>query len=122
MRAVLICVSCFLLAGCTSKEWKLRDALRADIAANPQTAAIVIAVLILFIVVLLLARSRRQAAGPVERQPFPDWLAHVSLGTPDIVELQTYSKARHWTTNDIDTLRQTIQNDSVISPADKARH
>jgi hypothetical protein len=123
MRAVLICASCLLLAGCTSEEWKLRDALRADIAANPQTAAIVIALLIVFIVVLLwvLAGSKNRAASPVERQPFPDWLAGASWGTPDVLELRTYSKDMHWTTNDINTLRQTIQNDSVISPADKAR-
>jgi hypothetical protein len=123
MRAVLICASCLLLAGCTSEEWKLRDALRADIAANPQTAAIVIALLIVFIAVLLwvLAGSKNRAASPVERQPFPDWLAGASWGTPDVLELRTYSKDMHWTTNDINTLRQTIQNDSVISPADKAR-
>lgn len=123
MRAVLICVSCLLLAGCTSEEWKLRDALRADIAANPQTTAVVIAVLVLFIVVLLLARarSRSPATSSVEHRPFPDWLAGASWGTPDVLELRTYSKDMHWTTNDINTLRQTIQNDSVISPADKAR-
>ena len=123
MRAILICASCLLLTGCTSEEWKLRDAVRADVAANPQTAAIVIAVLVLFIVVLLLAlaRSRRQTALSVERQPFPDWLAAVSWVTPDVLELQTYSQAVHWTTNDINALRQIIQNDAAISATDKAR-
>jgi hypothetical protein len=122
MRALLICASFLLLAGCTSEEWKLRNALRADIAANPQTAAIVIAVLILFVVVLLLALAiRRRAASSVERQPFPDWLAGVSWGTPDVLELQTYSKDVHWTSSDINALRQTIQNDAVISADEKAR-
>ncbi|MEA2883014.1 MAG: hypothetical protein QOH32_2270 [Bradyrhizobium sp.] len=121
MRTILICATCFVVAGCTPEQWRLRNALRADIAANPQTAAIVIAVLALLVLGLLWALSRRRPARPVERQSFPGWLAGIQGGAPEVVELQAYAGAVHWTSNDINALRQTIENDPLISQAEKVR-
>jgi hypothetical protein len=122
MRAIVISASCLLLPGCTSED-ALRNALRADIAANPQTAAAVIAVLALVVLVLLvvMARSRRRAAAPLDRQSFPAWLDGIQGATPEVAELQAHSRAVHWTSNDINALRQTIENESGISPTNLVR-
>lgn len=131
MRSILICTSCLLLAGCTYERWTLPPALqsdlgklRADIAANPQTTAFLITILFVCILYLsfALARARRRTvAGPGQRQSFPGWLANIQDSAPEVVELQTYSTAVHWTSNDINALRQTIENDPVIPQNEKMR-
>jgi hypothetical protein len=125
MRLVLICASLCFLTGCASEHSVLRHALRTEIEANPRAVGILIAVLISIIIVLLLAVAvslrRRRNPPPPERRSFPDWLASVPGTGADLQDLKTYARAVHWTTNDINTLRQTIENDPVISQADKVR-
>jgi hypothetical protein len=130
MRAILIVASCVLLAGCTYESWTLPPLLqsdlgklRADIAANPQTTALLIIILFVSVAYLsiALAIARRRAARRAERPSFPAWLATLPKDGAEVEELQKYSQDVHWTGNDIAALRRTIEKDSVITQEQRVR-
>jgi hypothetical protein len=130
MRAILIFASCLLLAGCTYEPWTLPPLLqsdlgklRADIAANPQTTAFLITFLLgsIAYLSLALARARRRAAKRAERPSFPVWLAYLPKDGAEVEELQKYSQDVRWTGNDITALRRTIENDPIITQAQRVR-
>jgi hypothetical protein len=122
MRAALICASFCFLTGCASgpgHSLKL-NALGFELAANERAVSLLI-VAILFIVIAILLFRRHRSVRPAHGQSFPDWLAGLPGADADLQDLKTYASAVHWTSNDLNTLRATIETDGAISQADKVR-
>jgi hypothetical protein len=125
MRVVLICASLCFLTGCASEPGRKLEfgALGFEFAATERAVGILISALVIIVIALFLALvlRRRRDDRASQGQPFPEWLASVPGADPDLQELKKYSSDVHWNTDDLAALRSTIENDALISQADKVR-
>jgi hypothetical protein len=122
MRAALICASFCFLTGCASgPDHNLQlHALGIELAANERAVSFLIVAILLIVIAVLFFRRHRSVRA-AHGQSFPDWLAGLPGAATDLQDLKTYASAVHWTSNDLNTLRATIENDGAISQADKVR-
>jgi hypothetical protein len=120
---VLVGAAAFLASCAWSPDLKIEGLFGFKFPLAAPFMEFLVAVLlgaVIVLSVLLIRRPRRQSAGGIE--PFPYWLANRDgAADPDLKDLQNYSHNMNWRTNDINQLRNSIEDDGVISPTDKVR-
>jgi hypothetical protein len=125
MRAALICASFCLLTGCASRPGNNQklSLWGFEFAASQSARNYLLLVLFLAVIGLsaILAFRGRQNVRVVHGPSFPDWLAGVAGPDADLRDLMMYSRAVHWTSNDLGQLRASIANDGAINQGEKDR-
>jgi hypothetical protein len=121
---IALLTSLLLLTGCaaTSDQKMQLEGLGIHFAASEGAVGFIILISLVINLGLLIALIRRRRTQPVQVEPFPVWLARLTRVTePELADLQGYATASHWNSNDLATLRQTIENDAAINNAQKVR-